>query len=202
MLVFWKEKLVLLAVPKTGTTAIERALAPHASLAILDPPGLKHISARRYRADLEPLVTRRGAEPHEIVALIREPVDWLGSWFRYRQRPELDGMPASTAGIDFDGFVEAWLSERPPAFARVGSQATFLCGGRGKLLVRHLFAYEDHDRFTGFLEGRLGRTIRLDRANVSPAMGLALSAPLEARLREAAARDFALWETARAGSTG
>ena len=28
MLVFWAEKLVFLAVPKTGTTALEGALAP------------------------------------------------------------------------------------------------------------------------------------------------------------------------------
>ena len=53
MLVFAKQKLVLLAVPKTGTTALERALLPHASAAILDPPGLKHVSVSRYRAALE-----------------------------------------------------------------------------------------------------------------------------------------------------
>ena len=38
MLVFWKENLVFLAVPKTGTTAIEGALAPRASMVLRDPP--------------------------------------------------------------------------------------------------------------------------------------------------------------------
>lgn len=37
MLVFWKERLVFLATPKTGTTAIEAALQPLANLSIQNP---------------------------------------------------------------------------------------------------------------------------------------------------------------------
>ena len=37
MLVFAKEKLVLLALPKTGTTAIEEALAARADVALRNP---------------------------------------------------------------------------------------------------------------------------------------------------------------------
>ena len=42
MLVFWKENLVFLAVPKTGTTAIEGALSPYAAMVLRDPPQIKH----------------------------------------------------------------------------------------------------------------------------------------------------------------
>ena len=49
MLVFWKERLVFLAVPKTGTTALEGALAPKAALVFRDPPILKHTPLYRYR---------------------------------------------------------------------------------------------------------------------------------------------------------
>lgn len=42
MLVFWKENLVFLAVPKTGTTAIEGALALHAAMVLCEPPQIKH----------------------------------------------------------------------------------------------------------------------------------------------------------------
>ena len=49
MLVFWKELLVFLAVPKTGTTALEGALAPNAALVFRDPPILKHTPLYRYR---------------------------------------------------------------------------------------------------------------------------------------------------------
>jgi hypothetical protein len=44
MLLFFKQKLVLFSVPKTGTTALEAAALPYASAAILDPPGMKHVS--------------------------------------------------------------------------------------------------------------------------------------------------------------
>ncbi|MEM9320830.1 MAG: gamma-glutamyl kinase [Pseudomonadota bacterium] len=196
MLVFWKEKIVLLAVPKTGTTALERALAPRASTAILAPPGLKHTSARRYRREVAPWLTRDGAWPHETVAVIREPLDWLGSWYRYRRRSQIDGSDTSTADIDFESFVAAWLQPKPPAFARIGSQARFLTGGRGRLLVQHLFRYEEFDHLLSFLADRLGAPVRVPQANVSPKEGLTLSNDLEAHLRKAAARDFELWESA------
>ena len=49
MLIFSKARLVVLSVPKTGTTAIEQALAGHASIAVLDPPELKHAPVYRYK---------------------------------------------------------------------------------------------------------------------------------------------------------
>lgn len=199
MLAFWKQRLVLLAVPKTGTTALEQALAQTASLAVLDPPGLKHISARRYRAEVEPWLTRGGAEPHETLAVIREPIDWLGSWYRYRMRPQLRGAPASTEGMDFDDFVKAWMQPDPPVYARVGSQARFLTGGRGRRLVTHLYRYEDYDRLVAFLQDRLDQLISPERVNVSPRLGLVLSNEVEEALRHHAARDFALWEAAADG---
>ena len=44
MLVFWKENLVLLAVPKTGSTALQGALAPRASGLVVANPGAIQIS--------------------------------------------------------------------------------------------------------------------------------------------------------------
>ena len=43
MIVFIKEKLVILSAPKTGTTSLQAALEPHASIMFRDPPGVKHI---------------------------------------------------------------------------------------------------------------------------------------------------------------
>ena len=54
MLLFWKAKIVLLAVPKTGTTALHAAFLPHADAAILHPPEKKHLNARRWRSQLAP----------------------------------------------------------------------------------------------------------------------------------------------------
>ena len=78
MLLFWHAKLVLLAVPKTGTTALEAALLAHADTAILNPPEQKHLTARRWRNHLAPFFETRCARRFETMAIIREPRDWLG----------------------------------------------------------------------------------------------------------------------------
>ena len=41
MLVFYKERLAFLAVPKTGSTAYHTALRDRADLVVTDPPDLK-----------------------------------------------------------------------------------------------------------------------------------------------------------------
>jgi hypothetical protein len=197
MLVFWKQKFVLLAVPKTGTTALEQALLPHASAAILDPPGQKHVSAMGYRNRLSKFFEQRGNHPMELVAVMREPVDWLGSWYRYRSRPQLDGSANSTAGQSFEEFVAAWLSPKPPAFARVGSQANFLTDDEGKRAVDHIYRYDDFASLVIWLEQRLNVALDLPRANVSPEKALSLSPGMTARLRREAAAEFELWDSLR-----
>jgi len=194
MLLFWKAKLVVLAVPKTGTTALEEALLPFADAAILGPPDKKHVTARRYRSQLAPFFENRGARKIETMAVIREPVDWLMSWHRYRARPEIAGSATSTADIAFDTFVEGWLSDPEPEFARVGRQSRFVSDAAGEVIVDHLFRYEALDTAVSFLEHRLGRKLSLPRRNVSPQTEAQLSSAIAARLRQEAVADFALWQ--------
>ena len=40
IIVFIKEKLVILSAPKTATTSLQAALEPHASIMLRDPPGV------------------------------------------------------------------------------------------------------------------------------------------------------------------
>lgn len=193
MLVFWKQKIVLLAVPKTGTTALETALLPHASAAILDPPGQKHVSATQYRNRLSKFFEQRGNRPMEVYAVMREPVEWLGSWYRYRSRPQLDGKSNSTAGMSFDDFVDAWLAPKRPDFADVGSQATFLTDDQGRLAVDRVFRYDRMSDLVDVLETRLETSLDLPRANVSPQAPVALSEAMQSRLHREAAAEFDLW---------
>ena len=194
MLVFWDERLVILATPKTGSTAIEAALDSMAAMAIQRPPVLKHVTVRGFFGHLGPYLEQAAGGRFTVVALMREPVSWLGSWYRTRQRDDGGDEAASTRGISFDRFVHGWCDDPQPAFAAVGSQSDFLdpAGGRG---VDHLFRYEDIDRFTEFLEDRLGHEIILPRLNVSPAGNLDLSPATAARLRDRAAADFVLYDS-------
>ena len=194
MLVFWKERLVFLATPKTGTTAIEAALQPLSNLSIQNPPALKHTPVRRYQRFLAPYLRSAAGEDFTVVALMREPIDWLGSWYRYRQRDAIPIKERSTRGMDFDSFVAAHLADPCPGFADVGSQARFLDPGNGPGIDR-VFRYENIGAFIEFLEDRLDFEIILPRLNVSPEGSTQLAPETEARLRRERAADFALYAT-------
>ena len=196
MLVFWKEKLVFFAVPKTGTSALEAALAPRADIVIRNPPILKHVPFYRYNRFLRPLFEVVGAEEFDKMAVIREPISWLGSWYKYRARADLDGTPNSTKDVSFDDFVDGYAKGQRPKFADVGSQYKFLTRPNGDCAMTHLFQYEQMDKARAFLSERLGVDVSLDRKNVSPARSFALSDDKEAKLRRKCPEEFALWESA------
>ena len=196
MLVFWEQRLAILATPKTGSTAIQNALESMATLSIQRPPILKHTSVQRFHRFIGPYLETTSGQPFTVVALMREPRDWLGSWFRYRQREDVVDADKSTRGMDFDRFVNAWCDDPQPEFANVGSQSRFL-KPKGERGVDHLFRYEEIDTFVHFLEERLGCEIILPRLNVSPQAPLDLSMETEMRLHKTAQRDFALYETLR-----
>lgn len=193
MLVFWKQRLVFLATPKTGTTAIETALESLASVVIQHPPALKHTPVRRYRRFLAPYLKSAAKEDFTVVAMMREPIDWLGSWYRYRTREAIAETARSTAAMSFDDFVQGYLAQPQPDYADIGSQGTFLQGGERPGGDR-IFRYEDIGSLVAFLEDRLDCEIILPRLNVSPKGSTVLSSATEARLRVEYASDFALYQ--------
>lgn len=193
MLVFWEQRLAFLATPKTGSTAIAAALESLAAVSIQRPPLLKHTTVHRYRRFIGPFLEAASKDTFTVVALMREPVDWLGSWYRFRQRDETDE-GKSTKGISFDAFVRAWCQDPRPDFADVGSQGKFLRPRQG-VGVDRLFRYEEIGTFVHFLEDRLGCEIILPRLNVSPPGATELSAETAAQLRDFATEDFELYQT-------
>ncbi len=196
MLVFWDERLAFLATPKTGSTAIASALESLAAVSIQRPPLLKHTTVHRYRRFVGPFLEAASKDSFTVVALMREPRDWLGSWYRYRQREGTDAAK-STAGMSFDAFVRAWCEEPRPDFADVGSQERFLRPRQG-VGVDRLFRYEEIDSFVHFLEDRLNCEIILPRLNVSPPGATELTPDTEALLHRAAAADYDMYDTLQA----
>ncbi|UOA27368.1 gamma-glutamyl kinase [Pseudosulfitobacter sp. DSM 107133] len=195
MLVFFKERLAFLSVPKTGTTAYESALRVRADMSISEPPMLKHAPVYRYNRFVRPMFLKVCDTELELMAVMRHPVSWLGSWWRYRQRPFMAGKPNATHGISFDDFVLAYMKGNKPGFADVGSQFKFLEAQPNGVGVTHLFRYEDQPRLQAFLCARLDVSLNLARENVSPEMPLNLSPEVEKRFRRKFSDEFDLYNS-------
>ena len=197
MLVFAKEKLVLLALPKTGTTAIEEALAPRADMALLNPAILKHTPAYRYARYLKPYLGKCGLEDLEVVCTVRDPIGWLGSWYRYRQRPAVDGKPQSTKDVSFDDFVNDYAKGDPTSWSHVGDPKKFVRNNDGEMAVDHMFQYEQLDKLVAFLEERLNIEITLEKHNVSPNGDMTLSHQTETEPPPTKVEGFSVFERLR-----
>ncbi len=196
MLVFIKEKLVILAVPKTGSTALQSALASRADMVVANPPELKHAPIYRYDRFFRPMFRKMFDVDPEIMAIVREPTDWLGSWYRYRTRKFLQGESTSTANLSFDKFVCAYLEEERPTYANVGSQVKFLTPRPNGAKVTHLFKYENQQAAIKFLEGRLDMQISLKKENTSPSLPVELTKEVAARYKQQCAAEFELYKSA------
>ncbi len=192
MLIFSRQNLAYLAVPKTGTTAVEMALKSRAD--ILFARHRKHMPARAFHNRVAPFLrTAYNLRPDRL-AVMRNPEEQLSSWYRYRTTAHLRGSTNSTAGISFDQFILDVISDDPPAHANVGGQFKFLSSAQGDILVHHLFAYEHRDAFYGFLEDRFGEPLDFKTQNVSPSMQVELEPATRAKLRAARAGEFALYD--------
>lgn len=195
MLIFFEKKLVFLATPKTGSTAIEAALEPLASLAVQRPPALKHADLASYHAFIAPWLKAATGADFTTVALMREPLDWLRSWYRFRLRDDDEAPVHEMEGVTFeqfaDGYCAAPATGAQGMHADIGSQSRFLCHGDRR--VDRVFRYEDIEAFTDFMEERLDCALILPRLNVPPSVDVSLSRAAEERLGGVMAQDLALY---------
>jgi hypothetical protein len=94
MIVSQTHGFVFICLPKCASTSTEAILRPYADIMTGGRPDYKHMTYRKYERFLKPLMRsklKNKSELPEVVCLFREPVDWLHSWYRYRQRNSLQG---------------------------------------------------------------------------------------------------------------
>ncbi|MFK7836623.1 MAG: hypothetical protein AB8B60_10415 [Sulfitobacter sp.] len=192
MLIFLRHKIAFLATPKTGTTAVELALKPRAE--IIFAKNRKHTPAARYANKVAPFLEDTFGVRPASVAVMREPVDQIRSWYKYRSQARLDGTDVSTKGISFDQFVQEVISDNAPKRAQIGRQFNFLTDGRETVLADHVFAYEAQEAFLMFLSERLEHAVELGAKNISPKVDAPLSDATLAALKEVRAEDFMLYD--------
>lgn len=196
MIVFIKENLEILANPKTGTTALEQAIGKDADLIVRNPSEMKHFTISQFNFRFRSMCEKFGHAPMETTCLVREPIDWLGSWYSYRQRDDVASRSVSTRGISFDDFVKGYLAPVRPEWANVGDQVNFITPKSGTPGVDYLFQYEQMHYAIEFLQQKLPRLadqLHLSRTNTSPHADLTLSAQTRRDLERSCADQFELW---------
>lgn len=171
MQVSLKHGFVFLCTPKCASNSIEDMLRPYIDLDFQGTPSVRHTNVRLYRRYVLPYLQTVAPEvPIETFALVREPVAWLHSWYRFRARSALRSQKHanSTAHVSFAEFIEAYLSDPQPEFAKVGTQADFLLDEAGNPGVDRLYAYDNIQGLVDELAGRMDRRLTLRAINVSP----------------------------------
>ena len=181
---------VFFAVPKTGSTSVETALESYADTAVSSRWN-KHVLAMK-------LVEEMPAELWSAsfrFAFVRDPFDWMYSWYRYRQRDALRDPTHKhhhryTGGMSYDTFVATFRSGD-----LMLTQSDFLVDEAGDLLVDFVGRYENLQRDFEHVCDRLGIPAQpLPRTNESRARSSERPVMAESSrqiIREYFARDFA-----------
>lgn len=194
MLIFWKQRLVFLANPKTGSTSLEMALEPLADIALQRPAPVKHTGFPAYQRFFAPWLAEQAGAPFTTVALMRNPLDWLRSWYRFTLQDEAE---LGQAHQSFTDFALAY-ADGAPQTRQIGSQRAFLSDGTAH--VDRMFRYDDMASFLDFLETRLDCAIELPRLNVPPAVDVSLAPETGPTLRAALASDQELYDSLAQGT--
>ena len=206
MLLAPRHGFVFLAVPKTGSTAIEQAFRSHADMASRTTPSFKHTRYAQFQRFLRPFLASKGfpRDSYEVVCVFREPIDWLSSWWRYRSREELadPSHPShlNYAGhLSFEQFAYAYMKGDEQFAQGVGRQSEFVRARPGQPKMDRIFRYERLDLLVDFLCEKVGEEVALKVRNVSPERSFSLSEEGERELREFFKPDYRIYEQAIGG---
>ena len=205
MLIAPRHGFVFLAVHKTGSTAVERSFRSYAQLTQQRSPVLKHTSYGEFQRFLQPWLEAKGfgRDSYEVVCAIREPVDWLGSWWRYRSRDDLADPAHPRHGfyaghLSFERFARAYM-EGGERSADLGRPSEFLRPVPGGAGVDRVFRYDRLDLLAEFLRARVGEDVKMKVKNVSPQRSFGLSEGCERELRAYFAPEYGIYEAAIGG---
>ncbi len=159
----------------------------------------KHMNYMAFRNKLLPQLAFFGVDGLETVAVFREPIDWLHSWYCYRKKLTARGASGHgadilPAGLGFNRFVEAYLQDTPPDFARVGQQSRFVAGADGACAIDHLFKFTNLTGLQDFFARRLGSECLFLPSNISGQTEMELAPELRRALVQKFAPDYEIYE--------
>ena len=202
MLLAPRHGFVFLAIPKTGTSAIETAFRPYAQIAPQGIPAIKHTRYAEFQRFLQPFLAAKGfpRESYEVVCVFREPIDWLSSLWRYRSREKLAD-PSSpkhhnfTGGVSFEQFARAYMEDGNQGMR----QSKYVRARRGQAEVDRIFRYDRLDLLVDFMCKKIGENVGVEIKNISPERSFSLSEECERELQEFLRLEYRIYRRAIAG---
>ncbi len=199
MLIGVRKRFIFVAVTKTGSTAVQAALLDHAEIDHGLSPARKHMRLRHALERFDFLFDQPATARARFFAfgVMREPIDWLQSWYRFRLDPRVrDPIPPD------EGFAAFCArAERGDDFnfhladGRRNLQSDFFVSQQGAVLADYIIPYHTLATHYAHIAHSLGlpatlpvrnRSRRRDRVEVPP--------DLRRRLQEFYAPDYALFE--------
>lgn len=198
MIVNLDAKLAYLAMTKCGSTAFENAIKHVSHICYSGHPSVTHMIALRYNDVIADYLNFIGANDVETTSVIRYPVSWLESWWRYRNKAEFATSEQRTDDITFDTFVNQYV-DGGPIYDDIWSQAKFLSDNHDNLIVDHIFRYEEFEKLQTFWEARLGTSLTVEQFNVSQERTTYIAATTLRRFETTFPRDFEIWESCTVG---
>lgn len=195
MIISVEKRLAVFAMPKCASSTIHAEFSGVNAIRLAGSPDVKHTNFQTWAQYFRPWLDSLGVGPVETVCLFREPLDWLESHWRYRQRDAAREGPNSTVGVSFEAFVTLYVEgRRRPANLR--SPARFVSDEEGRVGIDRIWRYDHIEDFLAYVRERLGTPPRPQRRNVSPPRPpQPVPKALKARFRAYAARDYEIYET-------
>ena len=165
MLASIRKKFVLLSNPKTGTTSLEKVLYSHSSIEFKGPGAAgKHISYLELKHMFGDYFEDNGCT---IFVVIRDPIETLVSWYKYRSRKAMAHLPASTQGMTFEQFAKMW-NDRTPPHGGLRSSVDIALDSGGALAPISYHSYNKVSHLVDRLSELCGETLIMPHINKSP----------------------------------
>ena len=198
MLIGVQKRFVFVANSKTASTSIEAALMKHVEIHRGGTPQHKHIRLRDVLVEYDFLFGQPEYAPETFFkfGVMRDPIDWIGSWFRFRKGNDVHhGLPAEMTLAEFWEKAD-WNryfktgDGRTPRHQRLHFEAE-----DGTLLADYIIPYHELGAHFGKICDALGLESPLPRKNVSKvAEPPEADAALLAEMRDFYAEDYALFD--------
>ena len=126
MLISLEHRFIFIANLKTASTSIEAALQPFAQVRMLTTEWGKHQSLKHTELNYHHIFRIIPRQEFRVFAVIRDPMEWLGSLYRAHMAPYFQGTIKDTSSYSFPDFLVHWCPFYPeqmvPQTARLTDQ--------------------------------------------------------------------------------